>query len=489
MQQFLTEGFILASFANVGGILIAAASMRLLGQMIPKDREFNMPFLEGVGLNSHTCGFATSVALVATLLLAATPQIRMSLQKVREGMIDGHRRTTGRLRQRFGSNLVIVELAIAFVLLASAGLLGQSLYRLLHVSLGFEPGHVAALDVTAPDTIYKSDKQMEELYEEVIRRVEALPGVESAGLTTLLPVQCNCVFDRIRVLGKPDPGEQVHVNERHVSGGYFSTLKATLTRGRYFTSADTSSNSGVVVINQSLARRFFPGQDPLGERIANEESGRPSTWQIVGVVDVHEGPLDVGTGPAEYFPLNQTHDHSFTLTVRTQQDAGSMLPMLVNALHQINAELASSDEGTLRAKIDQTQAALLHRFSAWLVGGFALIALVLAVVGLYGIVAYSVSQRTREIGIRMAIGAQRNSVCSLVMWQAGWLTLGGLAIGLACSLGTSLLMRKLLFGVRTWDPTTLGCVSVLLGLSSMAASFLPARRAASVDPMTALRES
>ncbi len=166
-----------------------------------------------------------------------------------------------------------------------------------------------------------------------------------------------------------------------------------------------------------------------------------------------------------------------------------MLPVLVSALHQINAELATSDEGTLRAKIDQTQAALLHRFSAWLVGGFALIALVLAVVGLYGIVAYSVSQRTREIGLRMAIGAQRSSVYNLVMRQAGWLTLGGLAIGLVCSLGTSLLMRKLLFGVRAWDPTTLGCVAVLLGLSSMAASFLPARRAASIDPMKALRES
>ncbi len=490
MQQFFTEGLILASLGNIGGIVIATASMRLLGQMIPKDMEFNMPFLKGVGLNSHTRGFAILVALLATLLLTVTPQMRMSLQKVREGMTDGNRSNTGRLWQRFGSNLVIVEIAIAVVLLASAGLLGQSLYRLLHVPLGFEPGHVATVDVTAPDTIYKSDKQMEGLYEGVIRRVTALPGVESAGLTTMLPVQCNCVFDKIRVVGKPDRGEHVHVNERHVSADYFSMLKATLIRGRYFTPADSSSNSGVVLINQSLARRFFPDQDPLGERIANEESGRPSTWQIVGVVeDVHEGPLDVGSGPAEYFPLSQTHDHSFTVTVRTQQDASSMLPVLVSALHQINPELATSDEGTLRAKIDETQAALLHRFSAWLVGGFALIALVLAVVGLYGIVSYSVSQRTREIGVRMAVGAQRSSVYNLVMRQAGLLTLGGLAIGLACSLATSLLIRKLLFGVQAWDPTTLGGVAVLLGLSSMAASFLPARRAASVDPMKALRES
>jgi len=490
LQQFATEGFILAAFANVGGILIAAAIMRLLGQMIPKDMAFNMPFLESVGLNSHTCAFATSVALLATCLLAASPQIRLSSQKVRDGMIDGNRSTTGSMWQRFGSNLVVVELSIAVVLLASAGLLGQSLYRLLHVSLGFQPGHVATLDVAAPNKIYDTDMQVEGLYQEVIRRVAALPGVESAGMTSLLPVQCDCNTDNPRVVGKPDRAEHVEVNERHVSVTYLSTLKAKLIRGRYFTADDNGSAPGVVVINQTMARRFFPDQNPIGQRIANEEMGRPSTWQIIGIIDdVHEGPLDAVTGPAEYFPLSQVHDRSFTLIVRAQQSAASILPVLVSTLHQVNPELATSDEGTLTAKIDQTQAALLHSFSAWLVGGFALIALMLAVVGLYGIVAYSVSQRTREIGIRMAVGAQRSSVYSLVTRQAGWLTLGGLAIGLVCSLGVSLLMRKLLFGVQAWDPTTLGCVAAVLGLSSMAASFLPARRAASIDPINALRES
>jgi predicted permease len=490
MQQFATEGFILAGFANVGGMLIAAAIMRLLSEMIPKDMRFNMPFLEGVGLNSHTCGFAILVAMLATVLLAVTPQLRLSLQKVREGMIDGDRSTTGRAWQRFGSNLVTVEIAIAVVLLASAGLLGQSLYRLLHVSLGFEPRNLATLDVTAPGTTYKNDQAMDRLYEEVIQRVAALPGVESAGLTSLLPVECNCAIDRIRVVGKPEQGEHVDVNERHVSTDYLRTLQANFIRGRYFTPADNTSSPGVVVINRSFARRFFPQQEPLGESIANEELGRPSTWQVVGVIDdVHEGPLDASARPAEYFPLNQTHDASFTLVVRTRQNAATMLPILVSTVHRINRDLGTSDEGTLTAKIDQTQTALLHRFSAWLVGGFALLALVLAVVGLYGIVAYSVSQRTREIGIRIAIGAQRSSVYNLVMRQAGWMTLAGIAIGLACSLGPSVLMRKLLFGVQAWDPTTLGSVAILLGLCSVAASFLPARRAASVDPMKALRES
>jgi ABC-type antimicrobial peptide transport system permease subunit len=211
-------------------------------------------------------------------------------------------------------------------------------------------------------------------------------------------------------------------------------------------------------------------------------------WEIVGVVDdVREGPLDVDISPAEYFPLNQTQDHSFSLAVRTRQDAATLLPLLVSTLHQIDPNLGVSDEATMTAKIDATQAALLHRFSAWLVGGFAVMALVLGVVGLYGVIAYSVSQRTREIGVRMALGAQRSAVYKLVMGQAGWLTVAGLTIGLACSVGTSLLIRKLLFGVQAWDAMTLGCVAVLLGLASLAASFLPARRAASVNPTDALR--
>jgi macrolide transport system ATP-binding/permease protein len=173
--------------------------------------------------------------------------------------------------------------------------------------------------------------------------------------------------------------------------------------------------------------------------------------------------------------------------VRTRQDAGALLPALVSTLHQIDPDLGVSDEATMNDQIDATQAALLHRFSAWLVGGFATMALVLGVVGLYGVIAYSVSQRSREIGVRMALGAQRSSVYKLVMLQAGWLTGTGLAIGMVCSVGTSLLIRNLLFGVQAWDAVTLGCVALLLGLASMAASFLPARRAASVSPTDALR--
>ena len=383
---------------------------------------------------------------------------------------------------------MVVELAVAVVLLAGAGLLGKSLYRLLHVPVGFDPDHLATLRIMAPGTVYNSDEQIVGLYRELTRRLSSLPGVESVGATSMLPVECNCAIDRIQFPGRPYHGEHNDVDERHVSPEYLSTLRARLLRGRRFTEADDASHPGVAIINQILAQKYFPGQDPIGQRIANDEGGRPSLWEIVGVVDdVREGPLDADTWPAEYFPINQTRDHDFSLAVRTRQDAGALLPVLVSTLHQIDPGLGVSDEATMNDKIDGTQAALLHRFSAWLVGGFAVVALILAVVGLYGLTAYSVSRRTREIGVRMALGAQRGSVYGLVILQAAWLTVAGLTIGLVCSVGTSMLMRSLLFGVHAWDAVTLGAVALLLALASLVASFVPARRAASVDPMQALR--
>jgi predicted permease len=414
--------------------------------------------------------------------------LRLSFLDVRAGMADGDRGSGSRFWRRLGANLVVVELVIAVVLLAGAGLLGRSLYRLLHVPLGFDPNHLATMSVMAPDTTYKGDEQVIGLYREIVRRVSSLPGVKTAGMTSMLPVQCNCATDRITFPGRPDHGEHNEVDERHVSPGYLPTLKAALVRGRYFTEADDPSHPRVAIINQALARKYFPNEDPVGQRIANDEMGRPSVWEIVGVVDdVREGALDAESWPAEYFPINQTRQNNFSLVVRTSQDAGAMLPVLVNTLHQIDSNLAVSDETTMTEKIDATQAALLHRFSAWLVGGFAAIALILGVVGLYGVIAYSVSQRTREIGVRMALGAQRSSVYTLVMRQAGWLTATGLAIGLVCSVGSSLLIRSLLFGVQAWDAVTLSLVALLLALASMAASFLPARRAASINPVEALR--
>jgi macrolide transport system ATP-binding/permease protein len=490
VRQFATEGLLLAGFGSAVSVIVAAWLMKLLARIVPKEMEANMPFLGGVGLNAHTTEFAVAIALMAALLLAAVPMFRVSFEKVREGLADGGSGSGSQLWHRLGARMVMVELAVAVVLLAGAGLLGKSFYRLLHVTLGFDPSHLATVRVMAPETSYKDDEQVVRLHQEIVRRVSTLPGVSSVGLTSMLPVQCNCAIDDIQIEGRPFQGEHNDVDERHISSEYLPALKARLLGGRLFNDSDSgdASNPGVAVINETLARKFFPGENPVGHRIANDEGGRPSMWEIVGVVeDVREGPLDVDTWPTEYFPISQTRDHYFSLAVRTQQDAGALLPVLVSTLHGIDPNLGTSDEMTMNDQIGTTQTALLHQFSAWLVGGFAAMALILGVVGLYGVIAYSVSQRTREIGIRIALGAGRGSVYRLVLARAGWLTGAGLAIGLVCSAGASLLIRSLLFGVEAWDAATLVCVAILLGLASMVASFLPARRAARVDPVIALR--
>ena len=488
-RQFAVEGLLTSVAGGLSGLLVAAALMRLLSKLVPKDMAAHMPFLDGVNLNVHTMVFACAVVLGAALLLAGTSMARLSFQKVRDGLTSGDRGAASRLWQSLGANLVVIELAIAVVLLAGAGLLGKSFYRLLHVPLGFDPNQVATARVVAPDQVYKGgEARMAEFSREIAQRVKSLPGVENVGMTSLVPAQCDCATDRIHFPPRPYHGEHNEVDERHVSPGYLPALKAVLVRGRFFTEDDDATKPGVAVINESLARKFFPGETPVGQKIANDEGGRDTEWQIVGVVsDVHEGALDAAVAPTEYFPLNQTGDSSFTLVVRTRQDPAALLPELVRMLHQINPNLGVSDEGTLLAKIEGTQAALLHRFAAWLIGGFAGVALVLGIVGLYGVIAYSVSQRTREIGVRMALGAQRNAVYGLVMRQAGWLTVTGLTLGLVGAVGVATLIRKMLFGVAAWDAVTLMSVAAVLGAAAMAACFVPARRAASVDPVQALR--
>ena len=259
-------------------------------------------------------------------------------------------------------------------------------------------------------------------------------------------------------------------------------------RGRLFTEDDRKPAPQTIVINETFARKYYPGEDPIGKKVANGDLAPESMREIVGVIaDVREGALDQEVWPTEYESIYQGPSTYFNVAVRTAGDEKSLLPLLVSTLHKIDPNLGVFGEQSMQQQIDASQTALLHRFATWLVSGFAAMALVLGVVGLYGVVAYSVSQRTREIGVRMALGAQRSAVYKMVMHQAGWLAATGVGIGLVCSVGTSMLMRKVLFGVQAWDVPTLACVAVVLAGASLAASFFPAHRAASVNPTDALR--
>jgi macrolide transport system ATP-binding/permease protein len=292
----------------------------------------------------------------------------------------------------------------------------------------------------------------------------------------------------IRVVGHPFNGEHNEVNQRSVTPEYFSTMQARLLRGRYFTENDDATKPRFILINEALAQKYFPGEDPIGKQIGDLQLTPKSLRQIIGVVnDMKDGPLDSETWPAFYRPFDQDPDDYFSVVARTSQNGQSVLPGMVAAIHQVDRGVATLDESTMFDRIGNSPSAYFHRSSAWLVGGFAGMALLLGVIGLYGVIAYSVSRRTREIGVRMALGAQRRSVYELIMKEAARLTAIGTVAGLIASLGIAVLIRSLLFGVQSWDIATLISVSAVLSFFALLASYIPARRAARVDPMVALR--
>jgi predicted permease len=487
-RQFVTEGMVLVSSASALGLLFSVWAVRMLLSLIPADMLGGMPYLESLGLNSRVLVFAIFVALLAGVLFAVTPALRISFLELRDDLAEGGRTGAGRVWRRLGANLVTVELATAVVLLVAAGLLGKSFFRLLHVDLGFEPERVASLLVIAPDVGYEKEAQQIALADKVVERFRQLPGVQSAGLSSTLPVSCNCNTNWIRFVGKPYSGEHNEINYRAVSPGFFPTIRARLLSGRFLEETDDASKPHVAVINKTLAQKYFPGEDPIGKKYGDTQLSPQSIREIVGVVDdVRDGSLDEALWPAEYVPFKQNTDTAFYAVVRTSGDERALIPALVSAVHQVVPALGTEEEITMSEKINNSPTAYLHRSSAWLVGGFAALALVLGVVGLYGVIAYSVSQRTREIGVRMALGAQRASVHQMILKEAGRLTLAGILIGLAGAVAAAMLMRSLLFGVSSWDLPTLVSVALGLGSASLLASYIPARRAAQVDPIVALR--
>lgn len=487
-RQFVTEGCALVAAGSVEGLAFAYGGMKALTLLISKDRMEGMPFLNGLGLNAHVLLFALLLAALAGILFSITPILHFRFSDMREGLTEGGRGTAGRFWRRMGASLVVVELATAVVLLAGAGLLGKSLYRLLHVDLGFHADHLATVRVGLPESVFPKDQQVIAFEQALLQRVDSLPGVRSAAITSVLPVSCNCNTDWVRFVGRPYNGIHNEVNGREVSSSFFATMQTRLLRGRYFTDAEDESKPNVVLINESFARKYFPGEDPVGKQMGDTQLKPKSIRQIIGVIaDFKDASLDQDQWPTEYTPVNQGPDSDFSLMVRTGQDEATILSTLAATVHRISPD-ASTEEGvTMAQRIDDSQTAYLHRTAAYLVGGFAGLALLLGVVGLYGVIAYSVSQRTREIGVRMALGAQRSSVYQLVLGEAGRLIAVGIVAGLAGAVASAMVMRKLLFGVQAWDVPTLAGVAVVLGGCAMAASFLPAHRAASVNPTEALR--
>ena len=495
-RQFVTEGLVLAGAGCVLGVGAAAVAMRLLGSLVPVQLLGTMPYLRELGLGWHVAGFALLSALLTAALFALTPVVRMAaLQRGQQGgmtgeMSEGGRGTAGLVWRRLGSNLVILELATAMVLLTGAGLLGKSFYRLLHAELGMEAGHLALVKMRAPQTAeFAKDAQRVAFERRVIEEVERLPGVTSAATAPMPPVQDmargNTTFTVVgRPKAKSEPDNEATL--RNVSPGFFSTLGARLERGRYFAETDEADKPPVAIMNRELAKRFFPGEDAVGKQIRFDVAQPPVT--IVGVVtDLRETALDGEIPPTIYVPFAQWPDSGFYVVARTANDPKGVLTALERTLRGMDSGVLILASKTMEERIAGTTTAVLHKTLAWLVGGFAVLALVLSVVGLYGVVAYSVAQRTREIGVRMALGAQPGEVAGMVLREAGGLTVIGVGLGMLGAVGAASLMRSLLFGVSRWDVSTLAAVGLVLGVAALLASWIPARRAAAVNPVEALR--
>jgi len=489
LRQFVTESLLLVALGGLLGVAAADAGLQVLYRLIPKDMLTSMPFLEGLRLNSHVGGFAAAICLFAAALFSLVPLLRLATGfEMRGGLAEAGRGSSGTLWRGFGTKLVALELAIAMVLLVGAGLLGKSLYKLLHVELGFQPEHLAAMDVSLPGRQYGKDEQQRVAVREMMRRLAGLPGVTGVGTTNDLPLDGNGDTRWVRFVGRPYNGEHNEVNERQGSAGYLSALGVKLIRGRFFDEQDDNTRPRVVIVNEAFVRKYYPGEDPIGKRFGDFHLSPDSIWTVVGVVgDLREGGLDEEVWPAFYEPFNQSPDVYMQVVVRTAGDEAALLPAMVKAIHGFDPGIATWNETTLRDKVNDSPAAYLQRSTAWLVGGFAGLALVLSVIGLYGVIAYSVSQRTREIGVRMALGAARGAVAGLILKDAGRLVAIGVGLGLVGSVGAAMLAKKLLFATAAWDVETLVGVALVLGVSAMVASWLPARRAASVNPVDALR--
>lgn len=509
LLQFTTEALVLVAAGTIAGLTLAAWGIPLLTSLLSARMLERVPYLEGLHLNARLVAFACVIASIAVVIFTLTPAVRLRRSARAAGLKEGSRGSAGTAWRRVGAPLVVAELALAVILLVGAGLLGKSLYRLLHVDIGFDADRLATLSVsraptasataapsgaTAPTPAAPASASSGPVApppadltfaRDIAARIAAVPGVQAVGYADQLPLSPGdgAPSSNLQRPGRPYPDEQRKSHPvRRVGPGYFAALGATMTRGREFTEAEIASGRRIAIINDTAARWYFPGENPIGQDII---VGAPPARTIVGVVaDIKDASLELPARPAAYVAWDQT---TFALVVRTSQAGETIFPSLIAAIRDTRPDAFTYRPEMMSERIDQAPAAHLQRAMAWVVGFFATSAFILAVVGLYGVVAYSVGQRTREIGVRIALGAERRSVYGLVIGEAAWLVGIGTIVGIASAIGVATLMRRLLFGVESWDAPTVVVSAITLIGAALVASYLPARRAASVNPVEVLR--
>jgi predicted permease len=418
-------------------------------------------------------------------LAPALQSSRLDLHKV---LKEGGRTGPGAARHRLRSTLVVTEIALAVVLLVGAGLMMKSLLRLLQVNVGFNPHNLLTMTVSLPASKYSDPNRQVSFNEQLVERIQGLPGVSGAGTVNILPLLGGNTT-RFNIEGDPipSPGQETEANFRIVSVSYFQTLGIPLIKGRLFDERDKADTPGVVIINKSLAERIFAGRDAIGHRLIYPNLvGTPDL--VIGVVgDVKVTGLDEAIKPVLYYPYRQSSSLTGSLVVRTSSDPARLASAIRSECHALEPDVAIFNVQTMEEMISDSPASFMRRFPALLISIFAAVALLLAAVGIYGVVSYSVSQQTHCIGVRMALGAQVSDILKMVFKQGFVLVLMGLAIGTVAALALTRLLGSVLYEVSASDPATFAFVIGALALVALLACYLPARRATSVDPIVALR--
>jgi putative ABC transport system permease protein len=488
IRQFLTESILLAALGGIVGLLLSFWGVNLLKAFIPE----NISQAKAITIDAGVMGFTLLVSLLTGLVFGLAPAMQASNFNLNETLKEGGRDSaSGRRGNRIRNVLVITEVAVSLVLLIGAGLLINSFLRLRSVDPGFSVNNLLTMKVELPPRKYPDQARRSAFYTELLRRIEALPGVKSAAVTNWIPLVSQGDSIGITIEGRPapPPGKEAIVVTRVVSPDYFPTMGIQLLRGRQFDERqDRHESPAAAVISETMARRFWPGEDPTGKRISQGTPESPDDWMtIVGVVkDVRQFGLDAEPKPQMYLLYAQADFFAPShLVISTNVEPRSLTATVRSTVWEIDKDQPVSNISTMEDVLSESIAR--QRFSMLLLVIFAAVALVLAAVGIYGVMSYSVAQRTREIGIRMALGAQRSDVLKLAVGQGLKLVLIGVLIGLAGALILTRVMASLLFGVSATDPITLTSISLMLICVAVLASYIPARRATRVNPLVALR--
>jgi len=485
-RQMLTESLLLALVGGTAGLVLGAVGTNALAAMIPSQ----LRAVVDISLDWRVLLFLFAITVFTGVIFGIAPAWHASRTDVNESLKEGGRSATaGAGRERYRKLLVVSEFALGLVLVVASALMIRSFYRLLEVNPGFRVDNVLTSQVNLPEKKYAKPEQINNFYRDVLSRIQALPGVEAAGAITPLPLSGNGWQTDFYVEGTPvpKPGDEPNSDYHMVTPGYFAVMGPRLLRGRLFTDADNQDAPSVVIVSRSFAQRYWPGRNPVGKRIklGGADSKQPWTTVAGEVADTKQYGLDTKTKTEFYEPAAQHSNTFMTLVVRSRGDASALTSSVRDAVAAVDSQQPVFNVRTMQSYLAQSVSD--RRMAATLLGLFAGLGLVLAAVGIYGVIAYTVSLRTHEIGIRMALGASRSEVLRMVLGAGARLALIGVGVGVVLGLGLMRLASSLLYGVTASDPAIYALAALVLGGVALLACYVPARRAMNVDPSTALR--